>query len=81
MNRLEAQAVAAGMLLKRVKDDRYPSSTEMNLIEEIIPPQLLPRYVDVLLEKIAQDPRPSISMIHRLNRVVASMPGTDTSNG
>jgi hypothetical protein len=74
MNQLEARAVAAGMLLNKVKEDRYPSSTEMSLIEEIIPPQLLPRYVDVLMEKIAQDRRPSISMIHRLNRVIASMP-------
>ena len=74
MNRIEAQAVLAGMLLKKVRDDKYPSSTEMSLIEEIIPPQLLPRYVDVLLEKIAQDNRPSISMIHRLQRVINSMP-------
>jgi hypothetical protein len=74
MNRMEARAVVAGMLLKRVMEQRYPSSTEMSLIEEIIPPQLLPRYVDVLLEKVAQDTRPSISMIHRLNRVINSMP-------
>ena len=74
MNRMESRAVIAGMLLKRVKDDRYPSSTEMNLIEEIIPPQLLSRYVEVLLEKIAQDDRPSISMIHRVNRVIQSLP-------
>jgi hypothetical protein len=74
MNRLEAQAVLAGLLLKRVREDRYPSATEMALIEEMLPPQLLPRYVDVLLEKIAQDDRPSITMIHRLRRVISSMP-------
>jgi hypothetical protein len=74
LNRMEARAVVAGMLLKRVKEDKYPSSTEMSLIEEIIPPQLLPRYVDILLEKIAEDNRPSISMLHRLNRVLNSMP-------
>jgi hypothetical protein len=74
MNRLEAQAVLAGLLLKRVREDRHPSATEMALIEEMLPPQLLPRYVDVLLEKIAQDDRPSITMIHRLRRVISSMP-------
>jgi hypothetical protein len=74
MNRMEARAVVAGMLLKRVKEERYPSPTEMDLIEQILPPQLLDRYVDVLLEKIAQDNRPSISMIHRLNRVTNAMP-------
>ena len=74
MNSLESRAVLAGLLLKRVRDDRYPSSTEMDLIEEIIPPQLLPRYVEVLLDKIAQDQRPSISMLHRVHRAVGSMP-------
>jgi hypothetical protein len=74
MNRMEARAVLAGMLLKRVKEERYPSPTELSLIEQIIPPQLLPRYVDVLLDKMAQERRPSISMIHRLNRVINSMP-------
>jgi hypothetical protein len=72
---MEARAVLAGMLLNRVKQDRYPSSTEMTLIEEIIPPQLLPRYVDVLLEKLAQEDRPSITMIHRIRRVINSMSG------
>jgi hypothetical protein len=74
MNQLEARAVLAGMLLKRVREERYPSPTELSLIEEIIPPQLLPRYVDLLLNKLAQESRPSISMIHRVNRVIRSMP-------
>jgi hypothetical protein len=73
MNNMEARAVLAGVLMKRVRDDRYPSSTEMSMIEEVIPPQLLPRYVELLLDKIAQDNRPSISMIHRLQRVISSM--------
>jgi hypothetical protein len=74
MNRMEARAVLAGMLLKRVREERYPSPTELSLIEEIIPPQLLPRYVDIMLDKMAQESRPSISMIHRLRRVIDSMP-------
>ena len=75
MNRVESRAVLAGVLLKRGREDRYPSATEMDLIEQIIPRQLLPRYVEVLLDKVAQDPRPSISMIHRLDRVTNSLPG------
>jgi hypothetical protein len=74
MDRMESRAVLAGVLMKRVREDRYPSSTDMDLIEQIIPPQLLPRYVEVLLDKVAQDHRPSISMIHRLNRVTNAMP-------
>jgi hypothetical protein len=74
MNRMESRAVLAGVLLKRVRDERYPSTTEMDLIEQIIPPQLLPRYVELLLDKVAQDNRPSISMIHRLDRVTNALP-------
>jgi hypothetical protein len=74
MNQMEARAVVAGVLLKRVREDRYPSSTQMDWIEQIIPPQLLPRYVEALMDKIAQDDRPSIPMVQRLNRVIRSMP-------
>ena len=74
MNRVESRAVLAAVLLKRVREDRYPSATDMDMIEQIIPPQLLPRYVELLLDKVAQDNRPSISMIHRLNRVTNSLP-------
>jgi hypothetical protein len=74
MNRMESRAVLAGVLLKRVREDRYPSATDMDMIEQIIPPQLLPRYVELLLDKVAQDQRPSISMIHRLNRVTNALP-------
>lgn len=73
MNSLESRAVLAGLLLKKVRDDRYPSATQMDLIEQLIPPQLLDRYVEVLMDKIAQDNRPNISMIHRVNRVIQSM--------
>ena len=74
MNRIEARAILAGILLKRVREDRYPSWHDMELIEQLIPPQLLPRYVEVLFEKIAQDKHPSIPMLQRLARVVDSMP-------
>ena len=74
MNRIESQAVLAGVLLKKVREDRYPSSTEMDLIEQILPPQLLPRYVEVLLDKLAQDNRPSIEIIRRLQAVINRLP-------
>jgi hypothetical protein len=74
MDRNESRAVVAGMLMNKVRQERYPSATELSLIEQIIPPQLLPRYVDVLVEKIAQDDRPSISLLHRLDRVTREMP-------
>lgn len=74
MNRIESQAVLAGLLLKRVSDDKYPSSTDMDLIEQTIPPQLLPRYAEILLDKVAQENHPSIPMLQRLQAVINRLP-------
>jgi hypothetical protein len=74
VNNVEARAMLAGQLLKRVRDDRYPSVTEMAIIEELIPPQLLPRYVEILIEKVTQENRPSISMLHRIRRLMKEIP-------
>jgi hypothetical protein len=74
MNSIESRVALAGILLEKVRRERYPSSTQLSIIEEVLPPQLLSGYVEVLLEKVAQDDRPSIPMLHRIRRVIDSMP-------
>jgi hypothetical protein len=74
MNSMESRVALAGILLEKVRDERYPSSSQMAIIEEVLPPQLLSRYVEVLLEKVAQDERPSIPMLQRIQRVINAMP-------
>ena len=74
MNRNETQVALAGLLLEKIRQDRYPSATEMMLLEEILPPRLLPGYVEVLLDKVAEDDRPSIPMIRRIQRLIDAMP-------
>jgi hypothetical protein len=74
MNGMESRIALAGILLEKVRNERYPSSTQMTMIEQVLPPQLLSRYVEVLLEKVAQDERPSIPMLQRLQRVISTMP-------
>jgi hypothetical protein len=74
MNSMESRVALAGILLEKVRDERYPSSTQMTIIEEVLPPQLLSRYVEVLLEKVEQDDRPSIPMLQRIQRVINAMP-------
>ena len=46
----------------------------MAMIEQVIPPQLLPRYVEILIEKVTQESRPSISMLHRIQRLINDIP-------
>ena len=74
MNSMESRVALAGILLEKVRDERYPSGAQMTMIEQVLPPQLLSRYVEVLLEKVAQDERPSIPMLQRLQRVIDAMP-------
>jgi nucleoside-triphosphatase THEP1 len=74
MNSMESRVALAGILLEKVREERYPSSTQMTIIEEVLPPQLLSRYVEVLLEKVAQDDRPSVAMLQRIQRVINAMP-------
>ena len=74
MTRDEAQAAFVQLLLQRVRQDQYPSSTQMNLIEESIPQEMVPDYLEVLAEKVMGDAFPSIPMLRRMQRVAQSLP-------
>jgi hypothetical protein len=74
MNRIESQAVLAGVLLKQVREERFPSNAYLDLIEQTIPRQLLDRYVEVLLERVAHERFPSLHMLRRIARVSRSLP-------
>jgi hypothetical protein len=72
MNKVEAQTEFLRILMARVRADRHPSATHMAMIEEVLPPQLIPAYVEILFEKVAQDANPSISMLRRISRLVGA---------
>jgi hypothetical protein len=54
------------ILLTNVANDRHPSATMMDLIEQLIGPEERPIYVQVLLDKLRQDRHPSIPMMRRI---------------
>ena len=54
-------------LMSKVADDPYPSSTMMDTIEELLTPEDVPAYAQVLLQHIDNDQFPSTSMIDRLS--------------
>ncbi len=62
----QTRAALVDLLLSKIKDDRFPSSTTMDLIEELLTPQELPGYAAVLMEHISADTYPSASMMKRL---------------
>jgi hypothetical protein len=72
-DRLEAQTAVANLLLDKIRADRYPSTTQMQLLEQVIPAPLRRDYLNVLLEKVLTDRHPSIPLLHRVVRVAQSM--------
>jgi hypothetical protein len=74
LTRDEAQGWYVQILLEKVRNDRYPSATQMAFIEASIPPEMVSDYLQVLMDKVAQDTVPSIPMIHRIQRVAESLP-------
>ena len=62
------------LLMEKVRADPYPSWTQMNMIEDAIPPAMIPDYLEVLFEKVQQDSVPSISMLRRIAEVAEQLP-------
>ncbi|HKN93551.1 MAG TPA: hypothetical protein VJU60_04390 [Thermoleophilaceae bacterium] len=65
----EARTAFARLLLERVRRDKYPSVSHLDLIEQVMPPTVIRDYLNVLLEKVAEDAVPSIPMLARIARV------------
>ena len=74
MNSVESRAVFVRMLMERVRQDRHPSATHMAIIEQAMPPEWIPDYLEILLEKVAGDNHPSIPMLTRIGRLLDAAP-------
>ncbi len=57
------------VLMDLVAEENYPSATIMDTIEELMLPQELPVYSEILLENIESSRFPSIDMINRLRNL------------
>lgn len=67
--RSNAQQAIFGLLTDKVRQDKYPSPTMMNLLESHMTEEQLPAYLDMLMEKIDSDKYPSMDMIRRIMRL------------
>ena len=73
MNAIENRAAFAYILMEMVRRDRYPSPAQMEILENVIPAELVPDYLDILLDKVVDDRFPSIPMLRRIMKVASSM--------
>jgi len=67
--RYDLRAEMFETLMEKVESDRYPSSTMLDWIEELLTPEELPIYTEALLRRIREDNYPSIPMIARLKKL------------
>jgi hypothetical protein len=74
VSRQEAETALARVLLERIRNDTHPSTTQMGMLEDIIPPSLVQEYLTVLLKKVSEDQWPSTPMLARIKRVAQALP-------
>ena len=72
MTAQEAKREAAQALLDKLRGDAHPSTTQMDIIEGMLPRELFPQYLEILTEKVQKDPYPSTAMLERLQRLSGS---------
>jgi hypothetical protein len=66
----DARAELVATLLDKVQKDQYPSTTMLDLIEELLTPEETPAYVVFLQDRIRSESYPSIPLLKRLTALV-----------
>lgn len=65
-DRYDVRVEVLRMLMAKVAEDDYPSTTMLDMIETLLTPNEVPAYAELLMEKVRRDRFPSIPMISRL---------------
>jgi hypothetical protein len=65
----------AEVLLDRIRGDMYPSTTQMDLLEEAAPPRQRAEFAIHLFERIQAEQYPSTSMLARARRLAEAFGG------
>jgi hypothetical protein len=66
----EIQAAYAEVLLNRIRQDVFPSTTQMDMFEAVAPPRQMGQYLAHLMQRIESEPHPSISMMQRVQAII-----------
>ncbi|HSE09942.1 MAG TPA: hypothetical protein VLB29_14855 [Nocardioidaceae bacterium] len=69
MANYDARAEMVRTLLQKVEEDPYPSSTMLDMIEEMLTLEELPAYAEALLNRVRSERFPSIPMLNRLKNI------------
>jgi hypothetical protein len=70
-DRDDARAALVATLMQKVAEDRFPSTTHLDLIEQLLNEEEYPAYVQFLQGRLREDRFPSPSMLKRLVDLVS----------
>ena len=73
MNGKQAQTALAEVILDKIRQDRSPSYTYMEIFERTAPREMAGEYLEVLIQKVANDKRPSITMMRHIQQVAEQL--------
>lgn len=65
----DPRAATVEALLQKIEEDQYPSTTMLDMLEEMLTPDELPVYVEALLNRVRSERFPSIPLLSRLNNL------------
>ncbi|GAA3836055.1 hypothetical protein [Nocardioides panacisoli] len=65
-DQLDVHREVLRLLLQKIDDDPYPSTTMMDMVEGLLRPEEVPAYVAILMDKIQADTFPSINLLNRI---------------
>lgn len=68
-DRYGVRAALLETLIEKIEHEQYPSATMLNMIEELLTPDDVPRYAEALLQRIQSDTFPSIPLMARLKKL------------
>jgi hypothetical protein len=64
---IEVHREVVEVLLEKIEEDRFPSVTMMDIVEQILIAEEKARYVEILMDKIRADQYPSIDLVRRVS--------------
>ena len=65
----------AEVLLEKIRNDQYPSATHMSMLEASASDRVMGEYLAHLMQRIEEEPHPSISMMQRVQNIAARYGG------
>jgi hypothetical protein len=64
----DARAELVSLLIEKIENDQYPSTTMLDMLEQNLAPDEVPVYVAMLTRRVRSDRFPSIPMLSRLQK-------------